>query len=80
MKFSTDTEMQKLACEANEFFDHVLHDEEPCFVSDEATIFDVSMSTEADLIKRVSEFYRQSVGHDDLMLPLWKLLRKVNNL
>ena len=34
--------MQKIPELTQEFFEHVLYDEEPLFISDEATIWDVS--------------------------------------
>ena len=44
MEYSSDSETRKLPAEAQEFFERILFDEEPIFVSDEATIFDVSTS------------------------------------
>jgi hypothetical protein len=38
MEFSSDVEMRKVSREAQEFFEKVLYDEEPLFVSDEATL------------------------------------------
>jgi hypothetical protein len=42
VEFSSDVEMRKIPELAQEFFDQVLFDEESFFVSDEATIWDVS--------------------------------------
>ena len=53
MEFSPDLQMQTIADLACEFFEHVLFDEEPLFVSDDATIFDVSMSGPEELMKRL---------------------------
>jgi hypothetical protein len=78
MKFSSDTEMQKIPQLAQEFFEHVLYDEEPLFVSDEATIWDVSMSTAEELISRCSQYYKKPVARADLAQPLWKLIRQLN--
>jgi hypothetical protein len=44
LEFSPDTEMSRVSGLANELFEHVLYDEEPLFVSDEATLWDVSMA------------------------------------
>jgi len=74
MKFSSDREMQKIAREAQEFFEKVLFDEEPAFVSDEATIWDISMSTADELLERCSRYYGMSLSLEDLRQPLWKLL------
>jgi len=54
MEFNSDVEMQKVSREAREFFEKVLSDEEPVFVSDEATIWDVSMTTADELLERCS--------------------------
>jgi hypothetical protein len=78
MKFSSDVEMQKVAREAQEFFEKVLFDEEPAFVSDEATVWDVSMSTADELLQRCSKYYGKSLSVEDLKQPLWKLLRQLN--
>jgi hypothetical protein len=39
MELSSDVEMQKVTGLAQEFFEKDLYDEEPAFVSDEATVF-----------------------------------------
>ncbi len=39
MEFSPDVEMRRVSSEAEEFFEKVLYDEEPLFVSDEATLW-----------------------------------------
>jgi hypothetical protein len=79
MEFSSDVEMQKVSREAQEFFEKVLFDEEPVFVSDDATIWDVSTSTADELVKRCSEYYKKPVSVGDLKQPLWKLLRQLND-
>jgi len=78
MEFSSDSEMQKIPELTWEFFEQVLFDEEPLFVGDEATIWDVSLSAPEDLIKRCSEYYRTPVSQEDLGQPLWKLIRHLN--
>ncbi len=78
MEFSKDHEMQKVSEEAKEFFKNILYDEEPLFVSDEATIWDVSMSTADELLERCSKYYGRSLSIEDLEQPLWSLLRKLN--
>lgn len=77
MEFSSDAEMQIIEDLKREFFEHILYDEEPVFVSDEATIWDVSMSSADDLIDRCSKYYGTPVRIDDLHQPLWKLLRQL---
>lgn len=78
MQFSSDIEMQKIPELTQEFFEHVLYDEEPLFVSDEATIWDVSMGSAEDLIDRISRYYKKTLSVSDLSQPLWKLIRELN--
>jgi hypothetical protein len=76
--FSSDSEMQKIPELTQEFLEHVLYDEEPLFISDEATIWDVSMTTGEELISRISHYYKKPVSVADLAQPLWKLIRQLN--
>jgi len=76
--FSSNAEMQKVSGEAREFFEKVLQDEEPIFVSGEATILDVSMATATDLLERCSKSYGKRLSVEDLKQPLWKLIRLLN--
>jgi hypothetical protein len=55
-------------------FRHVLYDEEPLFIGDEATIFDVSVAPAEELLKRCSTYYRTEVSIEDLRRPLWQVL------
>ena len=80
MEFSPCVEMGKIQDFAQDFFEHVLYDEKPLFVSDEATILDVSTSEAAELLIRLSKHYQKPVSMDDLKQPLWKLLRQMNGL
>jgi hypothetical protein len=68
--FSSNTEMQRVSGKAREFFEKVLYDEEPLFVTDEATILDVSMATATDLVERCSKSYGKPVSVEDLKQPL----------
>lgn len=76
--FSSDSEMQKIPELTQEFLEHVLYDEEPLFISDEATIWDVSMATAEELITRISHYYKKTISLTDLAQPLWKLIRQLN--
>jgi len=80
MDFGSDLEMKQILNLSKDFFEHVLHDEHPLFVSDEATILDVSTSAPADLLERLSQHYKRPVSMDDLNRPLWNLLRRMNGL
>jgi len=79
MEFSSDQEIRKIPDLVDEFFKHVLYDEEPFFVSDEAKIWDVSMATPEELIRRCSEYYGISVSLEDFKQPLWKLLSQLSS-
>ena len=78
MEFSSDAEMQRIPDLVREFFEHILFDEEPLYRSDEATIWDVSMASAEELMKRCSEYYGVAVSANDLKLPLWKLIRELH--
>lgn len=78
MDFAADIEMRRLSRQAHEFFENILFDETPLFVSDEATIWDVSTSTGAELLDRCSKYYNKTLSIDDLKQPLWKLLEQLN--
>lgn len=78
MEFSSEVEIQKIPELVQEFFERVLFDEEPLFVGDEATIWDVSMATPEELVRRCSEYYRTTVSSEDLKQPLWKLISQLN--
>jgi hypothetical protein len=78
MDFASNVEINKIPDLTRELFEHVLFDEQPLFISDEATIWDVSMSPTEDLIDRCSRYYGIAVKEDDLAQPLWKLLRQLN--
>ena len=72
MEFSSDVETRKIPALVEAFFEHVLFDEEPIFVSDEATIWDVSMAAPEELLRRCSEYYKKPVSMEDLGQPLWE--------
>ena len=74
MEFSPAEEIGKIPGLVQEFIQHVLYDEEPFFISDEAKIWDVSTSTPQELLKRCSDYYGMPVSLEDLKQPLWKLL------
>ena len=63
---------------AREFFENVLYDEEPLFVSDEAKVWDVSMSSPEELASRCARYYGVSVSMEHFNRPLWQLLHFLN--
>jgi hypothetical protein len=77
LEFSPDTEMKKIAGLAKEFGKNIL-DDEPLFVSDEATILDVSAAEPEELISRIFNFYGRTISTADLKQPLWKLILQLN--
>src|SRR5713101_1451234 len=78
MELGSDVQMQRYSREAKEFFEKVLYDEQPVFVSDEATILDVSTSSIEELSERCAKQYGKTLLPEDLKQPLWKLLRQLN--
>lgn len=77
MELSSDVEMKKIAGLAEEFSKNIL-DDEPFFVSDEATVWSVSGSEPEELLTRISNYYGKTVSMADLQQPLWKLIRQLN--
>ena len=80
LEFSPNTEMSRVKALADELFERVLHDEEPIFVSDEATLWSVSMSEVGEVLERVRKYYGVSLSLEETQkLPLWKLLRLLDD-
>jgi hypothetical protein len=78
MEFSSDIEITKISGLVQELFEQVLYDEEPLFIGDEATIWDVSVSTPSELLRRCSDYYGVPVTLEDFKNPLWKLLPELS--
>lgn len=78
MEFSSDKEIRKIPGLLDEFLQHVAYDYEPLFIGDEATIWDVSMESAEEMLRRCSEYYGTSVSLEDLKQPLWKLLPQLD--
>ena len=74
MEFSGDDKMRAIQPLAEALFSSVLQSEAPFFVSDEATVFDVSLASTEELLKRLSDYYHTSVSAEELRKPLWELL------
>lgn len=79
VEFTRDIETNKVRTLLEELFSYVLHDEKSIFVSDEATIWDVSMASKQDLLARLRTHYGVAISDDDLTLPLWRLLRLLDD-
>jgi hypothetical protein len=78
-EFAATTEMQKIKPLADDFYQKILFDEEPLFVSDEATLFGVCMGEIDEVLRRISEAYGVPVAIEDGRLPLWKLITLLNS-
>jgi glutathione S-transferase len=74
MEFTSDERVRAIRALMDALFEHVLYDEEPIFVGDEATILDVSVAPTAELQKRCSAYYKTAVSIEDLRRPLWQVL------
>jgi hypothetical protein len=70
-----DEEVRKIPIWLQKFIESVLFDESPIFISDEATIWDISMTPADELMKRCSAYYGVPVSPEDLNRPLWQLIR-----
>jgi hypothetical protein len=80
MEFSPDRQIRKVNGLVTEMFQNVLSDEEPLFVSDEATLWGVSMSDPADVLERFRKYYGVSVSLEETQQqPLWKLLLMIDD-
>ena len=74
-EFSPNTEISRVIGLTDELFEHVLYDEEPLFVSDEATLWDVSTAGVDEVLERLRKYYGVPVTLEETQqLPLWKLL------
>jgi len=79
LNFAPDREMQVLGPELAEFVQNITPEEEPAFVSDEATAWDISLSTQDELIGRCLNHYGVQLRAEDLNLPLARLLLELKD-
>jgi hypothetical protein len=78
MIFSSDRKMRQVEDLAQEFYAKVLYGEEPAFVGDEATVWDISLASADELIERCKKAYGKDISLQDLRQPVWKLLQVLN--
>jgi hypothetical protein len=79
LKFADDDRMREREALALEFFANILApDEEPAFVSDEATLLDVSLAPEEELIEKINGYYGRQLTRSDLRRSFWLLLEDLN--
>ncbi|HSZ15688.1 MAG TPA: hypothetical protein VK764_01220 [Terracidiphilus sp.] len=74
LDFASDKNMQSLGPELAEFVQYVIPEEEPAFVSDEATVWDISLSTQEELIDHCFNHYGVQLKAEDFKQPLSRLL------
>jgi len=75
---ANDENVQRHRAEVERLLRVVCEDDEvPWFVSDEATVFDVSTASEVDLMQRIATAFGESVTAHDLRLPLWRLATRL---
>jgi hypothetical protein len=68
-------EMDQRRAQAAEFYEAALDPEEqPFFVSDEATPYDIYAGDERKLIERCKQHYGIELRREHFSLPIWQLL------
>jgi hypothetical protein len=74
-----DEHMRSLKPLAEEFYEKVLRpDDEPGFVSDDASLLDTSLAPENLLIDKIKTHYGMTVTNSDLRKSFWLLLKHLN--
>jgi len=79
MEFAATDRIRAIQPLIDALFRHVLYDEEPILISNEATIWDVSLTDPDELLRRCSEYYQTFISLDDFKKPLWRLLPELEN-
>lgn len=76
LEFAPNTEISRVSTLAHEFFEQILYDEEPLFVSDEATLWSIATASVDEVLERCRNYYGVTLSFEETQeLPLWKLLR-----
>ncbi len=73
LPFSSSDTTDKLGPIAEEFYSNVLYDEEPLFVSDEATVWDMWSGDVDEILSRCSSFYGVPVSKEETHQPFGSL-------
>ncbi|MBF0366486.1 MAG: hypothetical protein HQK50_13015 [Oligoflexia bacterium] len=74
-QYVSDIEIKKRNNDIERFIALVIDKEEiPYFVSDDASIFDISTDDKAVLINRIRTHYKVEISENELHLKLWQLL------
>lgn len=75
LAFAPDAQMERRASLANEFYAAILApDEDPGFVSDEATLRDVSLAPDEDLLRKIESYYGYRMCPRDFQRSFWSML------
>lgn len=78
---ASDENVQQYLADVERLLHVVCDDDEfPWFVSDEATIFDVTTLSEAEIAERIAAILGTVVTAADLKLPLWQLAARMRPL
>ena len=78
-QYGSETEIRKRASLVQIFLIQIISPEEqPSFVSDDATIFDISSDDEIVLISKIASSYNVTLSKKDLQLKVWQLIDLIN--
>ena len=70
--------MNRCEKQAKEFFQALLEaEEQPYFVSDEATLYDIFAGDKTQLIDRCKSHYGATLENSNFTIPLWHLLDEI---
>ena len=70
-----ETEIEKRREELEVFISSVIDPEEaPYFVSDEASVYDITLEDDEEVLKKIKRKYGLSLNHCWLKKPIWQLL------
>lgn len=79
IQLAEDEHMRGLEQLAEEFYESILRpDEDPGFVSDEASLMDISLAPEELLIEKIKSHYGKTMTRFDLRRSFWSLLIDLN--
>ena len=74
-KYASVKEIQKRTNLVREFLTRIVStDEYPLYVSDDATIFDISSDSEVLLQLKINDAYEVNILKEHLSLKLWQLI------
>jgi hypothetical protein len=78
LAFSSSKRTEALGEVVEEFYSKVLFDEEPLFVSDEATVWDIWSGDEEEILARCSNYYGVPVSREETRQPFWKFVTSLD--